>query len=501
MHLKQFIILLLNFSIIVFYPILSLADIIHIPDNFLTIQEGIDFATEGDTILISPGTYINDSLLVDKKLVLTSNFIYSEDVAEIDNTIIKASSISPKEWFLNNSDATGTKIIGLKIEGNEEHSMAIANSYTEIIHCKFINGKDQLSFEGSTDHPAGGYVGYCYFEGAGDDGIDCDDSGNWIIEYNTIVNSQEDAIEVRLQPKSGPMTHHIFRYNTIINPGESGIQLINYPEDSFREFQIYGNIFKNCQGSGVSCMYNTETIEDYQGSDMEEKATVFNNTFDYCNYGLTQAPNLIILNNIFSNSLTKGIARGSYVTNENDNSIVDYCDFYNNQSDYDADIRQGSNLYYFDPKFENLTTYELLPASEAINAGTAIYTWQNQIVLNISESDYIGAAPDLGAVEYGVINMLVENRSNNPLKIMLHQNYPNPFNPKTSINYELPITKYVDLSIYNLLGQKIVTLVSENQQAGYYNMEWDAGDLPTGVYYYILKTDNFRAVRKMSLLR
>lgn len=302
--------LLLSISLIAYFPILSLADIIHIPDNYLTIQEGIDSATEGDTILIGRGTYVNDSLLVNKRLVITSKFIDSEDMTDIDNTIIKASPIAPKEWFLINSEATDTKIIGLRIEGNDEHSMGITNSYTEIIHCKFIDGKDQLSFEGSSDQPAGGYVGYCYFEGAGDDGIDCDNSGNWIIEYNTIVNSHQDGIEVRLQPKSAPLTTHIFRYNTLINPGESGIQLINYPEDSFREFQIYGNIFKNCQGSGVSCMYNTETNEDYQGSDMEEKATIYNNTFDNCNYGLTQAPNLVILNNIFSSCITKGIARG-----------------------------------------------------------------------------------------------------------------------------------------------------------------------------------------------
>jgi hypothetical protein len=493
--------LLLGLSLFVYYPILSLADIIHIPDNYPTIQEGIDSATEGDTILIGRGTYVNDNLLVNKRLVITSNFIDSEDIADIDNTIIKASSMAGKEWFLINSDATDTKIIGLKIEGNDEHSMGITNSYTEIIHCKFIDGKDQLSFEGSSGLSTGGYVGYCYFEGAGDDGIDCDYTGNWIIEYNTIVNSHQDGIEVRLQPKSGPLTTHTFRYNTIINPGESGIQLINYPEDSFREFQIYGNIFKNCQGSGISCMYNTETNEDYQGSDMEEKATIYNNTFDNCDYGLTQAPKLIILNNIFANCITKGIARGSYVTNENDNSIVDYCDFYNNQSDYDAVISKGTNLFYFDPKFENLTTYELSPTSEAINAGTASYSWQNQIVLDILESDYIGAAPDLGAVEYGSVNSVIENNNNIPLKIMLYQNYPNPFNPRTIVNYELPITNYVELIIYNPIGQMIAILVSKNQYAGSYQVEWDASGFASGIYYYMIRVGDFRAVRKMILLQ
>jgi hypothetical protein len=249
-------------------------------------------------------------------------------------------------------------------------------------------------------------------------------------------------------------------------------------------------------------MYNTETNEDYQGSDMEEKATIYNNTFDNCNYGLTQAPNLIILNNIFSNSIAKGIARGSYVTNENDSSIVDYCDFYNNQSDYDAEISQGSNLFYFDPEFENLSTYELLSTSEAINAGTATYSWQNQIVLDLSEADYIGIAPDLGAAEYGRVNTGIESSNNHPSKIMLHQNYPNPFNPRTIVKYELPITNYVKLIIYNSIGQMIAILVSKKQSAGSYQVEWDASGLASGVYYYRLSTSSgFVQTKKQVLLK
>jgi hypothetical protein len=83
----------------------------------------------------------------------------------------------------------------------------------------------------------------------------------------------------------------------------------------------------------------------------------------------------------------------------------------------------------------------------------------------------------------------------------LKQNYPNPFNPKTIINYELPITNYVDLSVYDLLGQKVVTLVSEYQNAGYHQVEWDASDFSSGVYVYELKADDYRDVKKMVLLK
>ncbi|MHA2101650.1 MAG: FG-GAP-like repeat-containing protein [Candidatus Kariarchaeaceae archaeon] len=88
-----------------------------------------------------------------------------------------------------------------------------------------------------------------------------------------------------------------------------------------------------------------------------------------------------------------------------------------------------------------------------------------------------------------------------PAKFNLAQNYPNPFNPKTIINYELPITNYVELSIYNLRGQIVATLVSEKQNAGYHQLEWDASYFSSGIYYYLIQTGKFRDVKKMVLLR
>jgi hypothetical protein len=91
--------------------------------------------------------------------------------------------------------------------------------------------------------------------------------------------------------------------------------------------------------------------------------------------------------------------------------------------------------------------------------------------------------------------------SSHPASFRLEQNYPNPFNPNTIINYELPITNDVELSIYNVLGQKVVTLVSEKQKAGYHQVEWDASRFATGVYFYILRAGDYRDVKKMVLLK
>jgi len=83
----------------------------------------------------------------------------------------------------------------------------------------------------------------------------------------------------------------------------------------------------------------------------------------------------------------------------------------------------------------------------------------------------------------------------------LSQNYPNPFNPKTIINYELPITNFVELSIYNLLGQKVATLVSEKMPAGDHQVEFNGQNLSSGVYLYRIEAGEWQDVKKMILLR
>ncbi len=99
------------------------------------------------------------------------------------------------------------------------------------------------------------------------------------------------------------------------------------------------------------------------------------------------------------------------------------------------------------------------------------------------------------------ITNIREQDTYNPKKFELFQNYPNPFNPITTINYELPITNYVDLNIYNLLGQKVVSLVSDVQQAGSHHVQWDASDMTSGVYYYQIRAGEFVETKKMLLLQ
>ncbi|HGY57118.1 MAG TPA: T9SS type A sorting domain-containing protein [Caldithrix abyssi] len=83
----------------------------------------------------------------------------------------------------------------------------------------------------------------------------------------------------------------------------------------------------------------------------------------------------------------------------------------------------------------------------------------------------------------------------------LEQNYPNPFNPTTAISYRLSAVNDVELTVYNVLGQKIRTLVNEKQPAGKYTVKFNADHLSSGVYFYRLKAGTYVSQRKMLLLR
>ena len=89
-----------------------------------------------------------------------------------------------------------------------------------------------------------------------------------------------------------------------------------------------------------------------------------------------------------------------------------------------------------------------------------------------------------------------------PLEFTLYQNFPNPFNPTTTIKYALPKASKVKLGVFNLLGQKVATLVNGFKHAGYYQVTFDGSHLPNGVYYYRLQTGGkFVQTRKLVLLK
>ena len=88
-----------------------------------------------------------------------------------------------------------------------------------------------------------------------------------------------------------------------------------------------------------------------------------------------------------------------------------------------------------------------------------------------------------------------------PDKIELFQNYPNPFNPSTTIKIGLPRTDYIILQVFDTLGQLVTTLFEGKLSAGYHRFVFRNNHLPSGIYYYRLKTSNALKIKKLVLLR
>ena len=101
------------------------------------------------------------------------------------------------------------------------------------------------------------------------------------------------------------------------------------------------------------------------------------------------------------------------------------------------------------------------------------------------------------------MNIEITNSNINaiPTSFALDQNYPNPFNPSTIISYQLPEQQYVNVVIFNMLGEEVSTLVNEVKEAGYHKVEWSGSNLTSGVYFYRIEAGDFVSVKKMMLMK
>ena len=88
-----------------------------------------------------------------------------------------------------------------------------------------------------------------------------------------------------------------------------------------------------------------------------------------------------------------------------------------------------------------------------------------------------------------------------PRKSALYPNFPNPFNPVTTIQYGLPEKVFVNITVYNALGQKISTLVNETKPAGFFQVQWDASSVGSGIYFYMIQAGDFKETKKCLIIK
>jgi hypothetical protein len=161
-------------------------------------------------------------------------------------------------------------------------------------------------------------------------------------------------------------------------------------------------------------------------------------------------------------------------------------------STQDRDVRGVGSAGPFtlvkDQEVEVLIGYEIDRSSTPLGGITAV-----RVISDFVQDFY---EDNFG---YPIVSVDVENAVD--INYVLEQNYPNPFNPNTVISYQLPVTGNVELKVYDLLGREIATLVNEEKLAGEYEVEFNATDLPSGIYFYQLKASPFSETKKMILLK
>ncbi len=173
---------------------------------------------------------------------------------------------------------------------------------------------------------------------------------------------------------------------------------------------------------------------------------------------------------------------------------------------------------------QNLTGYKIYrkvddePFYYMGSFGTNTFTYTDgEVNINVKESTiqyYVAATngaqedPTNTVTAIGDYNPHKENRpgeESSVFKYYLSDNYPNPFNPTTSISYSIPENAFVTLKIYDVLGNEVEVLISEQKEPGNYQIDFNASSvsrrISSGIYYYTLTAGNFTSTKKMILVK
>ena len=355
-----------------------------VPDDFPTIQDAIDAAQDGETVLVAPGTYYENLELEGKNITLASHFLTTQDFAVIESTVIDGGG---KDFVLSVAEdvGPGTTITGFTFRNADDGIVSYGEMTFSFNHVTQVS--DGIDFEGG-----GGIVQNSQFDFNRDDGIDLDDETAVIIENNWIANNADDGIEIRFHPYTGPKLVISILSNWIAGNEEDGIQLIDYEGLSSRHLLIQDNLIIKNAMAGIGSTSDGNTIENYEGSSSLEPTYVFNNTFVGNNHALTGGNNLVTLNNLFVDS--SAIA----VKNVDSQSILSYNLFWGNGVDSTNSNVDRNTTLWVDPLLDP-ESFAPLAGSPVIDAGTVIFSWLDQLVMVLPEESYFGSARDLGAFE------------------------------------------------------------------------------------------------------
>ncbi|MCF7810492.1 T9SS type A sorting domain-containing protein [bacterium] len=446
---------------------------IDVPGDFETIQDAVGAAEAGDTVLVHPGTYTENVGVWNEGIIIGSLYITSGEEQYIEETIVDGGG----DWAVFDlgwcdrlpRDQDPVVLNGLTIQnggfgiycrgaflrvescvirdnhGEDEGAGVFLTHGTELalINCKII---DNTAFNGA--------------------GIYCCDPAPKIIGCIIANNVAQRGGGMFIADGAMPLIKNsCFTGNSALIGGAIWSQFSN---PLILNSTFYGN--ESEYGAGIQCNYPTS-------------ANIINSIL------WNNEPAEIML-------VAEGEGEIQFAYNdieggEDGIQIEDFGDV------HWLDGNVVENPFFVDPDNGD---FHLTEDSPCIDAGTAFFVWEGDTLINMSEDEYMGNAPDMGAYE-SEFSDVDTDQTGIPNEFALHQNYPNPFNSTTSLRFDLPLTGNAKLVIYDINGREIAKIVDGSFAVGRYTAVLNAQNLPSGIYLAKLETTKATKVVKLMLIR
>jgi len=463
---------------IIFVSQLS-ATIINVPADQSTIQEGINFAVNGDTVLVQPSIYFENIDFIGKDITVASLFLIAQDSIYINQTVINGNHNGSVVTFENGENYSAV-LIGFTITNGFGNGAGI--------HCYYSNPSlNHLIISGNS--------AYLAFGG----GIYCNNSSpviqNVLIAGNTALGEYASGGGIYLSSSSPVLINVTIANNSAFYGG--GIRCSSSSP-----------IFENVEITNNSAVYDPAWemggsgggIYSYNSLNILKNVTISNNYATYYGGGI-YGSNLTLVNCILWNNSPEEIYGSATATYSNiqgglaGTGNIDQDPLFVVNGGYPFSLLEDSpcidsgnpDPIYYDPEDPGNPGYALYPAMGTITNDMGAYGGPNTIgwpAVSVDDNVIVQASDAL-----------------------LMQNYPNPFNPSTTIDFSIHNDSNVDLSIFNIKGQKIKTIAHNEFTKGNHSINWNGDDesgnsVSSGVYLYKLKVnDKTELVRKCLLLK
>jgi hypothetical protein len=514
------------------YALPASATIINIPDDYLTIQQGIDASADGDTVLVQPGTYVENINFNGHNITLGSLFLTTEDTTFIAQTIIDGDSAGSVVTFGTGENRTAVLT-----------GFTVRDGYSEWgggVDCRDCSPTIIRNVISSNLSPDGAGI-YCrgaapliaqnvitenttwFVNGLGG-GIKCSGDSTPVILGNLIAGNQSvDGAGIYCEGDA------VITGNRIIGNAAVGFEYMGSGggiDCANSNAMIAGNLISGNSaglGAGIACFISDVSIWNNVISGNNALFSDYDNGIGGGIYCHESSP--AIINSAISENAATVSGAGIYcalVSNPSITNTILWGDsaIYSPEIDFDdssspafryCDIEGGwggEGNIDTDPLFrdpENSDFHLMSTACGDSYDSPCIDAGHPDILDSLLDCSWgLGELrSDMGAYGGGdsVIVGIDDKEIPTPDKFMLFQNYPNPFNAATTISYSLPEQSEVIISIYNLLGQRVAVLHDGAEEAGSHSIKWDASDFPSGIYFARLEMGDHSENIKMVLLK